>query len=88
MREISKEEHRLMLDLFVIAWFGWPMPKNENQYKLISDEWSLMNRLKDAFPMYEICDLFTYLQKGKYVYESVYRISEVLGLYMEKKNEL
>lgn len=54
MREISRDEYKLTLDLFVIAWFGWPMPKSENQYNLINDEWSLMNRLKDAFPMDEI----------------------------------
>lgn len=53
LREISREEHEMILNLFIMAFMDWSMPVSKNQYATFIDEWSLFNKLKDCFPMDE-----------------------------------
>ena len=79
MREISREEHEMILNLFIMAFMGWYMPTSEDQYIVLIDEWSLFYKVRDCFPMdeYHLPLMFSLLLGGNVNGNIVVNLDEV-----------
>ena len=54
MREISREEHEMILNLFIMAFMDYPINEMEYVYRL-NNTYSFP-KIKSCFPMDEVCE--------------------------------
>ena len=78
MREISREEHELILNLFImeIAKYGADS-LNIKTYKLLSKIDPYFIVLKDCFPMDEVCEQELFSNNRECYYKAINWIKEV-----------
>lgn len=77
LREISREEHEYLLDLFIMAFADYrPMNMNFEIYKYVLYNTDFQ-KIKDCFPMDEVCEQELFSNNRECYYKAINWIKEV-----------